>query len=108
MDLQDLPDDTLVYCGHEYTEANVKFALAVDKNNQALKARAAEAAELRKQGLPTIPSLLGVEKQANPFLRADDIDFQNALSKIGLAAQGTDPAAVFGALRTAKDRFGSN
>jgi hydroxyacylglutathione hydrolase len=105
--LRNLPDDTLVYCGHEYTEANAKFALAVDKSNEALKARAAEAAELRKKDLPTIPALLGTEKRANPFLRADDVDFQNALAKIGLAAQGTDPAAVFGALRTAKDRFGS-
>jgi hydroxyacylglutathione hydrolase len=106
--LRALPDDTLVYCAHEYTEANAKFALAVDKNNEALKTRVAEAAELRKHGKPTIPTLLSVEKAANPFLRADNLDFQKALGKAGLAATGTDPAAVFGALRTAKDRFSSS
>lgn len=106
--LRALPDDTLVYTAHEYTESNARFALAVDKNNEALKSRAAEATALRKQGLPTIPSLLGVEKLANPFLRADNPDFQKALGKVGLAAEGTDPAAIFGSLRAAKDRFGRN
>ena len=104
--LRALPDETLIYCAHEYTESNAKFALAVDKNNEALKTRVAEVTSLRKQSKFTIPSLLSVEKATNPFLRADDKDFQKALGKIGLAAQGTDPAAVFGALRTAKDRFG--
>jgi hydroxyacylglutathione hydrolase len=103
--LRGLPDDTLVYCGHEYTEANAKFALAIDKNNEALKTRAKEVGELRKKGFPTLPALLGLEKQTNPFLRADDPVFQKALAKVGLAAEGTDPAAVFGALRAAKDRF---
>ena len=106
--LRGLPDDTLVYCGHEYTEANAKFALAVDKDNAALKARAAEATEQRKQGKPTVPARLGVEKQANPFLRVDNPDFQKALMKKGLAAGDSDPAAIFGALRTAKDRFSPN
>ena len=103
--LRALPDDTRVYAAHEYTEANAKFALMLDKNNDALKSRAAEAAALRKQGKPTIPTMLGVEKAANPFLRADDAAFQKVLEKAGLAAQGTDPAAVFGSLRAAKDRF---
>ncbi len=104
--LRKLPDDTLVYCGHEYTEANAKFALAIDKNNAALKARAAEAAALRKAGKPTLPTLLGVEKQANPFLRVDQPEFLQALAKSGLALQGTDPAAIFGSIRSAKDRYG--
>lgn len=103
--LRALPDDTLVYCGHEYTEANAKFALAIDKNNPVLKARAAEASQLRKQGLPTLPALLGNEKKANPFLRIDQPDFQAVLSKGGISAHDTDPAALFGTLRAAKDRF---
>lgn len=106
--LRALPSDTSVYCAHEYTESNSKFALAVDKNNEALKNRIAEVTTLRKQGKPTIPSLLETEKATNPFLRADDPEFQKALGKVGLAAQGTDPAAIFGSLRAAKDRFGSN
>jgi len=104
--LRSLPDDTLVYCGHEYTEANAKFALAVDKNNPALKTRAAQVAELRKQGKPTLPALLGNEKQANPFLRVDQPDFKQALAKSGVATEGADAAALFGTLRMAKDRFG--
>ncbi len=106
--LRNLPDDTKVYCGHEYTEANAKFALTLDKDNPHLKARAAEATALRKQGLPTLPANLGVEKLANPFLRADDEAFQHILAKKGLATIGTDPAAIFGSLRAAKDRFSEN
>lgn len=103
--LRNLPDDTLIYCGHEYTEANAKFALALDKNNLALKERVAQAAEQRQKGKPTLPAVLGNEKQTNPFLRADRPDFLAALAKSGLAAQGMEPAAVFGAIRAAKDRF---
>ena len=105
--LRNLPDDTLIYCGHEYTEDNAKFALAIDKNNEALKTRAAEAANLRRQGLPTLPTLMATEKKANPFLRVDQPDFHQALSKSGLALQGTDPAAIFGSIRAAKDRYSS-
>jgi hydroxyacylglutathione hydrolase len=103
--LRNLPDDTLIYCGHEYTEANSKFALAVDKNNDALKIRVAEVSELRKKGHPSLPARMGNEKLVNPFLRADDKLFQQSLAKIGLATLGTDPAAIFGSLRAAKDRF---
>ena len=108
MALRALPDDTLVYCGHEYTQANGKFAVAVDDSNISLKARLIEVDALRRDGKPTIPSLLGTEKLANPFLRVDNLQFQQALAKKGLAAPGTDPAAVFGALRIAKDRFGTD
>src|ERR1700728_3337484 len=67
-----LPDDTLVCCGHEYTESNAKFALSVDPNNAALLARTEEAHQQRARGEPTIPSRLGDEKRANPFLLAKD------------------------------------
>jgi hydroxyacylglutathione hydrolase len=98
--LRALPDDTRIYCGHEYTEANIRFALHVDPDNAALKARAEEAKQLRAAGKPTIPALLGDEKKSNPFLRADAPE---------LAARfgGKDKPAheIFGAIRAAKDRF---
>lgn len=105
--LRDLPDYTMLYCSHEYTEKNAKFALMLDKDNPALQRRVAEVAELRKKGLPTLPISIGVEKQTNPFLRADVPEFMDALAKNGFPVEGTDPAAIFGSLRAAKDRFGS-
>ena len=70
--LRALPDDFRLYCGHEYTAANVKFALTIEPNNPDLKARAEEVTRLRAAGKPTIPTLLGDEKKANVFLRADE------------------------------------
>ena len=69
--LRALPDDFMLYCGHEYTASNVKFALTIDPDNAALKARAEEVTRLRAESKPTIPLLLGDEKRANVFLRAD-------------------------------------
>lgn len=103
--LRDLPDDTLIYCGHEYTEANAKFALALDKNNATLTSRAEEAAALRRGGKPTLPARLGQEKLTNPFLRVDQPGFRQTLAKSGFAVHDADPAAIFGTLRAAKDRF---
>lgn len=68
--LRALPEDTRIYCGHEYTEANARFALTVDPHNKDLQARHAEVRALRQRGLPTVPSILGEELRANPFLRA--------------------------------------
>ncbi|NVN13262.1 hydroxyacylglutathione hydrolase [Nguyenibacter vanlangensis] len=68
-----LPDSTLVCCGHEYTLANTRFALAVDPDNAALHARVAEINTLRAEARPTVPVRLGLEKQTNPFLRAPDV-----------------------------------
>ncbi len=104
--LRALPDDTNIYCAHEKSADNAKFALAIDKNNEALKLRAAEIDALRKQGKPTIPVTMGVEKLCNPFLRTDQPDLRRALAKAGVAAEDADPAAVFGMLRSAKDHFG--
>lgn len=98
--LRELPDDTLVYCGHEYTQSNAKFALSIDPDNAALRKRAEEVAALRLAGRPTIPFLLGEDKAANPFLRADD----PVLARhYGL--EGADPAEVFAAIRKGKDNF---
>lgn len=97
--LRALPDDFRLYCGHEYTASNVKFALAVEPDNQALQARAAEVATLRAENKPTIPSLLGEEKRANVFLRADD---PSVAAKLRM--KGAEAAAVFGELRERKNK----
>ncbi len=68
-----LPDDTLICCGHEYTQSNARFALHVDPDNAALKERAGQVADLRRRGLPTLPVPLSVERLTNPFLRAGDV-----------------------------------
>lgn len=99
--LRSLPDGTLIYCGHEYTESNAAFALSVDPRNSALNIRTAEVRRMRAAGQFTIPVSLGMEKATNPFLRADTPQLAKAM---GLSADA-DPAAVFGALRRAKDDF---
>jgi hydroxyacylglutathione hydrolase len=68
-----LPGDTLVCCGHEYTQSNARFALTVEPDNAALQARSAEVARLREKGLPTVPSTLAAERAENPFIRAGDV-----------------------------------
>ncbi len=72
-----LPEDTRLYCAHEYTAANARFALSVDPDNPALQARAAEVARLRAAGLPTVPTTLAAEKATNPFLRAPALKTQS-------------------------------
>ena len=69
-----MPDETVVYCGHEYTQGNARFAVTVEPDNRALAERAAEVDALRSRGEPTIPSTLGREKATNPFLRADSVE----------------------------------
>ena len=100
--LRSLPDETLVYCGHEYTLDNARFAQSVDPRNAALNIRAAEVKRMREAGRFTIPVSMGMEKATNPFLRAD----QPVLAKaMGLDAD-VDPSSVFAALRSRKDSFG--
>jgi len=98
--LKALPADTRVFCAHEYTRANVAFALSVDPDNAALKRRAEEVRHLRDAHKPTVPSLMGDETAANPFLRADDPELA---ARVGLA--GADPVAVLAEVRARKDRF---
>jgi hydroxyacylglutathione hydrolase len=98
--LRALPDATRVYCGHEYTQSNARFALTVEPDNAALQARAAEVAALRAAGRPTIPTILGVEKATNPFLRADQPAVQAAFGSAGRSAADT-----FAAIRRGKDNF---
>jgi hydroxyacylglutathione hydrolase len=95
-----LPGETEVYCGHEYTEANARFALTIEPDNAVLKSRAEAVAALRAAGKPTVPTTIAAELAANPFLRAELPSVQAAL---GMA--GADPAAVFAEIRARKDRF---
>jgi hydroxyacylglutathione hydrolase len=97
--LRALPDDFRLYCGHEYTAANVKFALTVDPDNAALKTRAAEVTRLRADGQPTIPVMLADEKKANVFLRADEPSIA-----ANLHMKGKSAADVFGELRERKNK----
>jgi hydroxyacylglutathione hydrolase len=97
--IANLPEETQVYCGHEYTLANARFALSVDPQNDLLKRRAEEVVEMRERGEWTPPSTIGLEIATNPFLRAEDPLVQAA---VGL--KGHDPAEVFGELRERKNR----
>ncbi|HSS45865.1 MAG TPA: hydroxyacylglutathione hydrolase [Burkholderiales bacterium] len=99
-----LPDETLVYCGHEYTLANIRFAKAADPDNPALIERETRACALREQGLPTVPSDIRLEKATNPFLRCN----HPQIIKTATRAAGkslNDPVAVFAAVREWKNRF---
>ena len=98
--LRALPDDTRFYCGHEYTEANIRFAKTIEPNNKALAARADEVTKLLAAGKPTIPATIATEKAANPFLRADDAELAKSL---GLA--GSPAWKVFAEIRERKNRF---
>ncbi len=95
-----LPPETAICSGHEYTQANAKFALSVDPDNPALISRAKAIDAARAAGQPTVPSTLAEELATNPFLRATDPGVQ-----ANLGMTGQDPARVFAEIRTLKDRF---
>ena len=96
----DMPDDTVVYSGHEYTEANGRFAATIEPDNQALKDRITAIAAARAEGRPTVPSLLGLEKATNPFLRAPLSEVKQAINM----GDATD-VDVFTEIRRRKDNF---
>jgi hydroxyacylglutathione hydrolase len=98
--LRQLPDDMRVYCGHEYTQSNARFALSIDRDNPALAARATAVDRTVAAKQPTIPSLIGEERATNPFLRVDD---GRLAAAVGLT--GASPTAVFADIRGRKDRF---
>jgi hydroxyacylglutathione hydrolase len=100
MRLAALPAETSVYCGHEYTLANGRFAITVDPDNLLLKERIAQAERLRARGAFTLPTTIGLELATNPFFRADDPDLRKVL---GL--ERADAADVFADLRERKNRF---
>ena len=102
--LAGLPDDTLVYCTHEYTLSNLKFAAAVEPNNPDTAERLAKVARQRESGIMTLPSTLALEKLTNPFLRSGETSVKEKADE----RTGTDnsaPDMVFAALRAWKDRF---
>ncbi|MFA6218292.1 MAG: hydroxyacylglutathione hydrolase [Erythrobacter sp.] len=96
--IRQLPDTTLLYCAHEYTAANAKFALHADPDNAELRLYAAQVEEKRAKGQPTVPTVLARELLTNPFLRADSAELRDRWG-------GTSPAETFAALRAAKDNF---
>ena len=100
--LRELPDDTTVYCAHEYTESNAKFAFSVEPGNAELQQRVAEVKAKRARGEPTVPSLLGEEKKTNPFLR---VDISDEIRKNVGVNDGDSDADAFGKVRRAKDTF---
>ena len=96
--IRQLPEDTTLYCAHEYTQANARFALHADPDNIELQAYAAEIDTKRARGEPTVPMQLARELETNPFLRADKSNLRDRWG-------GSTPAETFAALRAAKDNF---
>ncbi len=98
--LRALPDETVVYCGHEYTEANARFALTVDPDNPELRYRCDAVKKLTAAGRPTLPTTIGLEKKTNPYFRVDDPAIRR-----GLGMEQAAPAEVFAEIRKRKDAF---
>lgn len=96
-----LPDDTNIYCGHEYTLSNAKFALSIEPENEALQSYAAHVAHLRNKNLPTIPTTLKLEKACNPFLRTSSREIRQSLN----IPPAANDAEALGVIRQAKDSF---
>jgi hydroxyacylglutathione hydrolase len=96
--LRNLPDATRIWCAHEYTLNNLRFALTVDEHNQTLAERFLTVKAARQQNKATVPALLGLEKQTNPFLRWD-------VPALQLTTQSQDPVQCFATLRRMKDQF---
>lgn len=98
--LSALPENTIVYSGHEYTQANGAFALTIEPDNPDLISRVQDIAQKRAAGIPTVPSSLKVELATNPFLRAGEPGVQKTVDLVGV-----DPEQVFAEVRSRKDRF---
>jgi hydroxyacylglutathione hydrolase len=95
-----LSDETKIYCGHEYTLSNGRFALTMEPDNSDLQARMRDVQSLRDSNQPTIPSTIGLEKKTNPFLRPDSPQIRATLDM-----RDADEVAVFGEIRNRKDSF---
>ncbi len=99
-----LPDESLIYCGHEYTVSNLQFAATVEPENSIIRERLIEATKLRENSMPTVPTTVAIEKQSNPFLRCEEPDVINAASEHS-AKKLLHPHEVFAAVRSWKDNF---
>ncbi len=101
-----LPDETKVYCAHEYTESNIRFALLCEPNNIQLQQRQRDARALRQQDLPTLPTTIALEKATNPFMRCGKPEIvANVMRHFDLPDPPKDETAVFAALRAWRDCF---
>jgi hydroxyacylglutathione hydrolase len=98
--LAKLSDDTKLYCGHEYTLSNLKFALSLEPNNSNLQKRKIVIEDLRADHVPTVPTTMRQEKETNPYLRLDSAEILHNLNMVGAA-----PVDVFAAIRKRKDNF---
>ncbi len=98
--LASLPEETLIFCGHEYGAENLRYALTVEPKNEIVQTRYQELLDMRKQGSPTVPSTIGEEKRTNIFLRAGEKEVKSALGM-----DDSDPFDVFVELRRRKDVF---
>lgn len=101
--LSALPGGTKVYCAHEYTEANLRFALACEPNNPQIRQRISDTRQLRAAGLPSLPSTIALERATNPFLRCDSPELISTLKSLGLPCDNA--LAVFSALRQWRNVF---
>jgi hydroxyacylglutathione hydrolase len=98
-----LADATRVYCGHEYTAKNLEFAATLEPSNQAVRAKVERVRALRERGEPSVPSTIGEERATNPFMRVENPEI---LARVAEDLAGdTSRAALFGAVRRAKDRY---
>lgn len=100
-----LPDETRVYCGHEYTEKNLRFAAMLEPENRTVAAKLATVQALRRQSKFTVPSTIAEEKATNPFLRIDSPELAASVRAQVPDLPPSDPVALFAAVRTLKDRF---
>ncbi len=100
-----LPPATQVFCAHEYTLSNLRFALAVEPSNEALRARVPAEAAKRERGEPTVPSTIALERATNPFIRYRETAIAQQLAQAGKVAADAAPVAVFAALREWKNHF---
>ena len=100
-----LPADTEIYCAHEYTLSNLRFALAVEPDNAALQARFKQVSAAREQGISTVPSQLYLELQTNPFLRSGSPEIIHTLQSKHKLSGSTDAVHVFAAVREWKNSF---
>ncbi|TFW11288.1 hydroxyacylglutathione hydrolase [Massilia arenosa] len=100
-----LPEDTKVFCAHEYTLSNLRFAVAMEPDNTALQQRMQDAAAARARGAPTVPSTIGLEKATNPFLRYREPAIVHTLAAAHRIPADADPVQAFAALRDWKNTF---
>ena len=98
--MMEWPDETELYCAHEYTQSNAEFAITVEPNNKALSRRKIEVDRMRLENKPTVPTNLGIEKQTNPFLRPDSKEI-----KANLNMDSASTVEVFAEIRQRKDNF---